>query len=90
LGADDEKFEKRITVPADYMQPIESVDEANSAVDDFPGKAEEFVLPISDKLQDSMGLNMALVTDRVLARGWVPNGFEQCAGFRKYKYRTSD
>ncbi len=77
-------------MPADYMQPIESIDEAISAVDDLIGKAEEFVLPISDKLQDSTGLNMAVVTDRVLARGWMPSGFEQCAGFRKYKYRTSD
>lgn len=77
-------------MPADYMQPIESMGEAISAVEDFTGKAEEFVLPISDKLHDSIGLNMALVTDRILARGWMPSGFEQCAGFRKYKYRTSD
>jgi hypothetical protein len=73
-----------------HVHPFDSVEEAITAVDNFTGEAEEFVLPISDKLQDSIGLNMALVTDRVLARGWMPSGFEQCAGFRKYKYRTSD
>jgi len=47
---------------------------------------EEFQLPISDELQDPIGMNMAIITDIVLKRGWMPDGFFQKEGYRIYKY----
>ena len=39
-----------------------------------------------DALNDQVGINMAIITDRVLARGWQPNGFVQANGYRIYRY----
>ncbi len=44
-------------------------------------------MPISDELNDAMGINMAILTDAILAKGWEPDGFTQEAGFRVYKYK---
>jgi hypothetical protein len=32
-------------------------------------------------LLDPMGMNMALITDRILAKGFMPNGFIQKVGY---------
>jgi hypothetical protein len=45
------------------------------------------MLPISDELQDPVGVNIAINTDCALAKGWEPNGFEQRDGFRIYHYK---
>ena len=69
------------------MKALVTVEEAIAAVDAFSGPAQDFELPISDDLQDAMGLSMAMITDCVLKRGWMPDGFEQCDGFRIYRYK---
>ena len=69
------------------MNPVTNVDEARRLIQAHQGSAEDFLLPISDKLQDSVGINLAIVTDTILARGWQPNGYVQEEGFRIYKYR---
>ena len=69
------------------MLPVTNLDEAKRLVDSFPGKPEEFVLSLSEELLDPFGMNMAIITDRVLARGWAPNGFDQKQGFRVYLYK---
>lgn len=66
--------------------PIASVEEGVRLVDSFEGKAEEFVLAVPDSLLDPIGLNMAIITDRILARGWQPAGFTQAEGYRIYRY----
>ena len=68
------------------MKPIASVEEGMQLVESFQGSAHEFQLIVPDSLQDPIGVNMALVTDQVLARGWRPNGFTQGAGYRIYLY----
>jgi hypothetical protein len=68
-------------------EPFADVRLAAAAVDSFNGRAEDFVLPIADKLNDSIGIHMAIITDRILRRGWEPNGFEQRDGFRLYRYK---
>ena len=60
---------------------------AKSAIDSFEGEPAEFELPISDELNDAMGINMAILTDAILAKGWEPDGFTQEAGFRVYRYK---
>ena len=63
-----------------------NIDSVLSSIDDFTGRPEEFVLAISDALQDPFGVSMSVITDRVLARGWLPAGFEQKDGYRLYRY----
>jgi hypothetical protein len=70
------------------MSPFTNVDEATKYVDEFKGKPEELKLAISDELQDPIGRNMALITDRILAKGWEPDGFKQENGYRIYHYKA--
>ena len=68
------------------MRIIESIEEAQEMIKTFKGNPEDFKLPISDDLQDLMGLNMAIITDTIVKRGWMPDGFDQREGYRIYKY----
>jgi hypothetical protein len=70
------------------MTPFNDVDEAAKYVDAFKGNPEELELAISDELQDPIGINMALITDRILAKGWEPDGFKQEKGYRIYLYKA--
>lgn len=72
------------------MRPFSNVNEAVKFVDEFEGKPEDLLLAISDNLQDPTGMNMALITDRILAKGWEPNGFEQNNDFRVYLYKIME
>ena len=70
------------------MTPIGSVDEGVRLVDSFTGPPEEFQLAVPDSLLDPVGVNMAMITDHVLKRGWEPNGFTQARGYRIYRYKA--
>jgi hypothetical protein len=61
--------------------------EPKELIQSFGGHPKEFRLPISDQLQDPVGINMAIITDSILKRGWMPDGFEQKEGFRIYHYK---
>jgi len=71
------------------MRPFRDVEEAIRYVLSFSGPADEFRLPIDDSLQDPIGLNMALIADKILARGWEPDGYEQKNGYRVYRYKEA-
>lgn len=68
------------------VTPIMSVEGATQAIASFEGNAEDFELPISVELLDPVGMNMAIITDAILAKGWMPNGFEDKGDRRIYKY----
>ena len=72
------------------MKPFADIDSARLAVEKYSGAPEDFQLPISDELQDPMGITMAVITDTVLARGWDLDGFEQRDGYRVYKYKPAE
>jgi hypothetical protein len=72
------------------MNPYTEIEEARLAVEQFDGSPEDFLLPVSDEIQDPMGNAMAIVTDAVLARGWDLDGFDQRDGYRVYKYKWPD
>ena len=72
------------------MEPIADIDEALKIVKEHNGLPEEIQLPISDSINDSLGLNMAIITDAILKRGWLPNDFIQKEGFRIYLYEVSE
>ncbi len=70
------------------MQPIRSVEEGIRRIDAFEGSPEEFELVVPDSMLDPLGVALAMLTDRVLARGWEPNGFKDGAGFRCLLYKA--
>ena len=76
-------------LPSQHVKPFSIVSEAVLYVDALQGTASELRLPITDVLQDELGLNMALILDHVLARGWLPDGYEQRDGYRIYRYKDA-
>jgi len=72
------------------MEPIIDINEALTKVEEHHGPPEAFRLPISESINDSLGVNMAIITDAILKRGWLPNGFIQKDGFRIYLYEASE
>ena len=69
------------------MNPITTIDDAIRIIDEYQGAASDFQLPIADSLLDPMGFNMAIITDNILDKGFIPDGFEQEDGYRFYKYK---
>ena len=53
----------------------------------YEGQAADLLLAISDQLNDPAGMNMAIIGDAILGRGFMPEGFEQKEGYRVYKYK---
>jgi hypothetical protein len=72
------------------MNPYTEIEQARRAVEQFDGSPEDFLLPVSDKIQDPMGVAMAIITDTALAKGWDLDGFDQRDGYRVYKYKSPD
>jgi hypothetical protein len=70
------------------MKPIATVEEAQRVIQSYRGKPEDFRLPIADGLLDPVGINMAIITDGILAREWEPDGYVQENGFRVFKYKA--
>jgi len=68
-------------------KPIASVEEGIRLVQSFKGKPQDFVLAIPDSLLDSSGINIAIITNEVLQRRWMPNGVTQRPGYRVFKYK---
>lgn len=72
------------------MTPHTTIEAARESIENFGGAPEDFSLPVSDDLNDSMGVAMAVLTDAALARGWEPAGFEQRNGYRVYRYAAME
>ena len=70
------------------MKLVTSVAEVRNRVDSVVGSPADFQLLIPDELNDSVGWNMAFITDRILIRGWEPDSFSQAQGYRIYKYKA--
>lgn len=78
---DKQKTDKEIKEEA-----FTTVEDARNFVARSFNEKEETLL-ISDELNDAMGLNMALIVDGILKKGYMPDGFEQKDGYRIYKYQ---
>jgi hypothetical protein len=59
------------------MKPFTDVHAAMNFVDTFRGSSRELRLPISDSMNDVVGVHMVMITDRILAREWEPDGYDQ-------------
>ena len=69
------------------MKPIDNLEEALQLIDAFTCPPEAFRLPLSIELHDPIGMNLAIITDRILAKGWEPDGFEQEDNYWIYRYK---
>ena len=69
------------------MNPVTTIAKAIRVVEEYQGAASDFQLPIADSLLDPVGMNMAIITDYILARDFMPDGFEQKDGYKLYKYK---
>lgn len=72
------------------MNPYTDIDMVRQAIEKFDGSPEDFRLPISDEIQDPMGIGMAIVMDAILAKGWEVDGFDQKDGYRVYRYKSPE
>jgi hypothetical protein len=80
-------FKSKAKLGYNTAAPITTVSEAIRFVEEFEGTPADFALAIDDSLNDIVGVNMALITDKILKRGWEPNGFIQGQGYRTYLYK---
>lgn len=71
------------------MKLIDTIEQAERVIESFSNDTEEFQLSVSARLQDPVGINMTIITDSILRKGWMPAGFEQHDGFRVYRYRKA-
>ena len=85
-----EPLKRNVGYFENLMDVMLSLSDALNLIDSYDGPAEEFILPISDELLDPIGVNMAIIADRILSREWAPNGFDQHSGFRVYRYKAWD
>jgi hypothetical protein len=74
------------------MKAFQSVEEALDFVQALALDGAPVVLPIANDAtlrgrSDPVGAGMAIVLDVFLAKGYEPDGFEQCEGFRVYRYK---
>ena len=77
-----------LRVPVKAPKTVCSVQEALDTIDSFDGNPEDFELAIPEALLDAVGINIAIITDRILQRGWRPDGFTQGSGYRVFTYKT--
>lgn len=100
LSTDEEKIRDcmrqldwtRVITKTDIIQmsPFTNINSARHSIEDFDGSPENFRLPVSDALQDSLGTNMAVITDAILSKGWEVDGFDQKDGYRVYRYKSTE
>lgn len=72
------------------MTPINDVADAEKRIQAHTGAPEKFTLPISNSLLDPVGVNMAIITDWMLARGWEPDGFVLHENYRLFRYKAAN
>ena len=68
------------------MKAISTLDAALAVVDSYSDQRGQLELPLADELLDDVGLNMAIILDRLLSYGWSPNGYDEQEGYRIYRY----
>ena len=68
------------------INPISELDEALRVVEGYNGEPAQFQLPLAEDLHDDLGLNLAIITDSALAKGWTPSDVHQEQGYRVYTY----
>ena len=68
------------------MNPYTDIDAAIRAIKAFDRSPEDFCLPISDEIQDPLGMSMAIITD---VKKWTPLS-GQCGSDRAARLNCYD
>lgn len=71
-------------------KPIASLNEGIRLVRSFEGKPEDFVLVVPESLIDSVGMNVAILTNEALLRGWWPGDVTKKDGYRVFRYKKRE
>ena len=79
----------RLSAPRSTVKTARTIEEAMQLIQSFRGRPEDFELPIANELLDPVGINMAIITDAILARDWEPNGYTDGDGCRVYRYKAT-
>lgn len=71
---------------------IKTTEEGVKYLDVHSPSSASFQLAISDSLTfagypDATGAGMAVILDKLLGLGYMPDGFEQKSGFRLFRYQ---
>jgi hypothetical protein len=72
------------------MNSVAELPAALALIDAFEGRAESFTLCLAESFHDPVGLNVAVATDRILAKGWEPMSVERVEGYRLYRYKEAE
>lgn len=72
------------------MQICRTIEDALQVIQAHTGSASELALTIANSLNDEAGMNMAILTDSISAKGWAPDGFEDLGDYRIYRYTNLD
>jgi hypothetical protein len=71
---------------------VTSVEQARLLIQEYKGPADSFHLevPLSGLTlagqQVTLSLAMALITDQILGKGWMPDGYTDLDNSRRYQY----
>ena len=68
-----------IEVYSDLKEIVNLIDESFNGI-------TPLYINISVELLDNLGMNMAIIIDAILKKGYMPDGYEQFNGYKKYKY----
>ena len=74
---------------------IKSAEEGIRRLEEHPPSGASFQLAISESFTfagkpDTMGAGMAVLVDKILGLGYMPDGFEQKSGFRLHAYKEME
>ena len=74
---------------------FESAEAALAYVKETTFSEPTFTLAIADRFTfagqpDTIGAGMAVVLDAILAKDFMPDGFEQKQGYRLYRYKKAE
>jgi hypothetical protein len=78
--------EAKTELNKNQRKPLTTVEDARAYVANNFIIAEE-TLWLANSLNDNVGMNMAIIGDGLLKKGYMPNGFDQKEGYRIYKYK---
>ncbi|MEL7095729.1 MAG: hypothetical protein AAGK70_09840 [Pseudomonadota bacterium] len=71
------------------MSVCKTVAEAVASIQSFDGQAEDFELLLCESFFDPVGVNISIVTDAILEKGWMPLKVEQRSGHRHFTYQNA-
>lgn len=77
-----------ITYYTNMQNLVFSLKDALRLIDEHQGDPNSFTLSIHKSLDDIIGINMSIISEKIYSKGWCPDGFSQLKDHRIYRYRS--